>query len=332
MEGQATEQPQAPQAPLTPADAVSAALDRDEPEFQKAQERANKPSFDEDDGKPEAKAEDSPKEEDKPEEKGEEDEISLDLDAPLIETKYKIEGGEDKVEKLSIKQLQQGFMRQQDYQRKTQELAKQREGLTNEIDGKTKPVIEGYEKNLTVLRQAVMAAIAPELQGVNLVQLAQEDPSAYVQKQARLQQVGQLFQSIDSELHKVAQAKAQEATLAKQQAIQSAVETLQRDIPDWGSEKYQDLMKYGIDLGYSPQEMQENIDPRMFKLLDVAKKYDALQKAKPEVEKKVAKVPKLLKAGTDDKNVKADHAQEKWSRLQKDKSPEAAASVIYDMI
>lgn len=334
-QGQVTEQPG------NAVDAISAVLEREEPEFQKAQDRANNPVLEDDppesEAKPEDKAED--KTEGKPETQEDsgaeqsEEEVSLDLDAPIIETKYKVEGGEDKVEKLSIKQLQQGFMRQQDYQRKTAELAKQREALQTEIEAKTKPAIENYEKHLTVMRQAVLAALAPELQGVNLVQLAQEDPAGYVTKQARLQQIGQLFQSIDSQLSKVQQAKAQEATLAKTKAIQEAVETLQRDIPDWGAEKYQELMKFGVEsFDFTPQEIQETIDPRMFKLLDVARKYDALQKAKPEVEKKVAKVPKVLKPGTSDKNDKADRASEKWSRLNKDRSPEAAASVIYDMI
>lgn len=336
VQGQATQQPQVQQPALSPVDAVAAALDRDEPAFQKAQQRANSPAFDEDEKqeKPEPSTEQKAEQPEKQEavEQEEQEEISLDLEAPLFETKYKGDGGEDKLEKLSIKQLQSGYMMQRDYQRKTAELAKQREALQKEVEAKTKPALETYEKNLTVLKQAVMAAVAPELQGVNLMQLASEDPAAYVQKQARLQQVGQLMQHIESELTKSTQAKAQQEQLAKTEKIQSAVETLQRDIPGWGDQKYQELMKYGVDLGYTPQEMAETIDARMFKLLDVAKKYSELQKAKPEVEKKVVNLPKVVKPGTADKNDKADRAQEKWNRLKKEGSRDAAASVIYDML
>jgi hypothetical protein len=332
VQGQATQQPEVQQAPRNALEAVSAALDRDEPEFQKAQERANKPGFDEETPKTEQKAEPEKPKEQEVVEQEQEEEITLDLDAPLIETKYKGDGGDDKVEKLSIKQLQSGYMMQRDYQRKTQELAKQREALAKEIESKTKPVLETYEKNLTVMQQALMAAVAPELQGVNLMQLAQDDPAAYVQKKARLDQVGQLYQHINSELTKAQQAKAQQEQLEKQQKIQSAVETLQTTYPDWHNGKYQELMKYGVDFGYTPQEMAEVIDPRVFKLLDAAKKYESLQKAKPEMEKKVVTLPKVLKPGTADKNDKADRTQEKWARLKKEGSREAAASVIYDML
>ena len=131
---------------------------------------------------------------------------------------------------------------------------------------------------------------------------------------------------------KAQQAKLQEENGRKQAQLKKARDELTEAFPDWDNGKYQELMKFGVEVGYTPQEVAEIIDPRVFKLLDVAKKYDALQKAKPEVEKKLVKVPKVVKPGTTDKNEKADRAEEKWKRLNKEKSVEAAASIIYDMI
>jgi hypothetical protein len=91
-------------------------------------------------------------------------------------------------------------------------------------------------------------------------------------------------------------------------------------------------MTYGTNHGYSPKEMAETYDPRVFKLLEVAKKYEAFQKAKPEVDKKVASIPKVVKPGTSDKDSKQDRVQEKFARLKKDGSRESAASFIQELL
>jgi hypothetical protein len=332
--------PQQPKAPQTAFEHIEAALEREEPEFQKAQELANDPTkrFEKEPVKETKESAKEPAKEAAKEEKNEakkENEepetFEIDEEAPIFETKYKADDG-DKVEKLSLKQLKSGFMMQKDYQRKTAELARQKEALTKDIETKSKEAVGSYEKQLQVLRSSLLAIAAPDLQGVDLVKLSVEDPTAYVQKKARLEQVGSYLQHVNSELAKVEQAKAQEASQAKQKQIQEAIETLQRDVPDWGPQKYQELMKYGTEHGYSPQEMAETVDPRVFKLLEVAKKYEAFQKAKPEVDKKVASVPKVIKPGTADKSEKQDRLQEKWSRLKKDNSRESAASLIQEML
>jgi hypothetical protein len=327
--GQATPQPK------TAFDHVAAALEREEPQFQKEQERANKPEtkFEEPEKKPEAK--EPPKEPEAKETKAPanepEETLEIDEEAPLFETKYKAEDGE-KVEKLSLKQLRSGYMMQRDYQRKTAELARQKEALSKDIETKSKEAVGQYEQQLTVLRSSLLAIAAPDLQGVDLVKLSVEDPAQYVQKKARLEQIGTYLQHVNSELQKVEQAKAQEVSQSRQKAVQEAIETLQRDIPDWGPQKYQELMTYGTNHGYSPKEMAETYDPRVFKLLEVAKKYEAFQKAKPEVDKKVASIPKVVKPGTSDKDSKQDRVQEKWSRLKKDNSRESAASLIQEFL
>jgi hypothetical protein len=330
--GQAVAQP-------SPIEAVSAALEAEAPAFEKAQKEAQYPSERIPDDEPK-EAKEPAKEPEQAESKApeaeesgesEEESIELDFETPLIETKYKTDDGE-KVEKLSIKQLRDGFMMQKDYQRKTAELARMRESLPQEIESKVKPVVESYEQNLRVMQAAVLAAAAPEINNVNWAQLAVEDPAAYVAKKARADQIAAVFQHVNGELGKLEQAKLQEKQQAKAKAIQSATETLQRDIPDWSPQKYQELMKFGQDVGYTPQEIAEIHDPRIFKLLDVAKRYDSIQKAKPEMTKKVSTVPKLIKAGSTDKTGKADQIQEKWKALNKSKSIEAAASVIHDMI
>jgi hypothetical protein len=331
--GQATQQPK---APVTAFDHVAAALEREEPQFQKEQERASNPEkkFEEPEKKepekkPEAK-EAAPKEKE-PEKPEAEETLEIDEDAPLFETKYKAEEGE-KVEKLSLKQLRSGYMMQRDYQRKTAELARQKEALSKDIETKSKEAVGAYEQQLTVLRSSLLAIAAPDLQGVDLVKLSVEDPAQYVQKKARLEQIGTYLQHVNSELQKVEQTKAQEVSQSRQKAVQEAIETLQRDIPDWGPQKYQELMSYGTNHGYSPKEMAETYDPRVFKLLEVAKKYEAFQKAKPEVDKKVASIPKVVKPGTSDKDSKQDRVQEKFARLKKDGSRESAASFIQELL
>jgi hypothetical protein len=335
-QGQAPAQPATPQSPQ---DYVAAALEADEPRFAREQDKANHPEKrheDEDKEQPEAKEPEatdsgSTKEEEKQTEQ-EEETVELDLDAPLVEVKLKTDKGEE-TRKLSINELRKGHMMQADYQRKTAELARAREAMMQEVEAKHKPALESYEKNLHQLQAAVIAAAAPELQNVNWQQLAAENPAEYVAKKARAEQIGQTLQHIRGEMARIEQAKAQEVSQSKQKAIQEARETLERDIPGWNTEKYQNLMKFGVEKGFAPEVIAETYDPLIFKLLDTAQRYEALQKAKPEVEKKVAKAPKVLKPGTSDaKDPKADRVDESWSRLKKEQSREAAADYIKNFL
>lgn len=252
----------------------------------------------------------------------------------LIEITVKGEGGEDVVEKVTLQQLQSGYMMQKDYQRKTAEIARQRETLQNEIKSQVEPVLQRYENNLNVMQQAVLQAIGPELQNVNWKELAVEDPAKYVELTAQANHIGQILNTIAAEQQKIADQKEQQRQQELAKAIPEAVATLERDIPGWNNTLYQNLLKTGVDAyGFSPKEIGEVYDARMIKVLHDAHKYRELQKAKPNVDKKVVNAPKVLKPGAPiSRNDGNAVVKEKIKQVRKTGRVEDAAAAFNSII
>lgn len=221
--------------------------------------------------------------------------IEIDPDAKLFEVELTVEGGEKKSEKLSLNDLKAQRMMQSDYQRKTAELARQREDVQVQIR-------QGIEKTQTEYMQALQAqealiwnAVAPDLQKVDWDKLAVEDPAQFVQMSNRATKVQQTIQAIRAEQQKLV---SQEQEYRKNVLAPKANEELRRDIPNWDLNLYQGLLKTAIsDYGFKPEEVNEVVDPRMMKVLHDAFQYRKLKSEKTIADKKVVEKPKTLKPG-----------------------------------
>lgn len=231
-----------------------------------------------------------------------EEEIQLDLDAKMFEVEEMREGGVKEKVKYSAKELMSQRMMQADYQRKTAELAREREAVRELVKQQTEPVLKQYQEKLNTYEQMLWQAAAPELHGVNLDELAVKNPAEW----ARISQLGNRFtyamQAIQQERQNLILAQQQQQQEAQQQLIQKSLAILKSDIPNWSEETYSQIRKGGVEnYGYSMEEVNQVVDARAIKVLHDALKYRELQKAKPSVEKKVVNVPKVLKPGSTDK-------------------------------
>jgi len=227
--------------------------------------------------------------------------IELDPDAKLFEVEETREGGVKEKVKYSLSELKAQRMMQADYQRKTAELARAREEAQAQIRQQIDPVVKQYQDKLQTYESAVWQALAPEVQGVNLDQLARENPAEWAAKMQRIQSLQTTLQAIEMEKNNLSQAQVQRQQEAQMQQIQKAREVLQTEIPGWNDEVYRSVLKTGLDYGYSAPEVNAVTDPRAIKVLHDAMKYRALQSAKPQVEKKVVSVPKVVKPGSSEK-------------------------------
>jgi hypothetical protein len=323
-EGQAQEQPDSEESNLA---ALAGILGKDDEEEEGA-EGEKKPEGEE----AEAKGEEGTEAE--PEKKADESTIDLDPDAPIFELTVKEEGGKDIAKKVSLKDLQAGYMMQADYQRKTQEIAKQRQDVERTVKEKTEPVIQNYERQLQTLSQVVAQIAAPELQNVNWVQLAQTDPAKYVALQSRAQQVSNITQAIAAEQQKLGTQKTQEMQQARERAANEAVETLKTKIPGWNNDKYRSILEGSIEkYGFKSEEVTQVTDSRIIEVLNDALEYQRLKSAKPIVDKKVVSIPKVVRPGSPDKDGQiADRKKAAITKLRKSGDVEHAAEALFNMI
>lgn len=311
--GQATEQP------VSIVDQFKAVLN---PEAPKPDAPADEPQAQE----PDADVEEVTPEPDAPV-------LEIDPDAPNFEVRVKGEGGVEETKKVSLAELEKGFMMQADYQRKTAELARQREALHKEVEEKVKPAVEKYEGNLRLLQQYAVNLAGQELNGVNWQQLSREDPAEFVRLSARQNEIKQLFDYSQQELQKLDAERNAKFNEERDKAAKVAVETLQDPvggIPNWSNSLYEKVLKTATDhYGFKFEEVGNVTDPRMIRVLHDADKYIELQKAKPLVDKKVAAIPKVVRPGNAERSDQtAQDSKDLMKRLKQSGKVSDAAAMI----
>lgn len=230
--------------------------------------------------------------------------------------KLKYKGEElEKEEPEVIELAQKGW----DYTQKSQALAKEREELHSSIQKQVEPKLKEYDEKLQTYERAVWQALAPEVNGTDWNALARDNPAEWAQKMQQVTNVNNVLQAVQRERQQLA-AQAQEAAQKQmQKQIREAQEILQNEIPSWSNDLYSKILKNGEEYGYKAEELSQIADPRAIKVLHDAMQYRALKKAKPQVEKKVVDVPKVVKPGTGQRpgDPKAEKWNEAMSRLKK---------------
>lgn len=186
----------------------------------------------------------------------EDDDLEEDLDG------LKVRGKKDAIEKLKAERLMQ-----QDYTRKTQEVAESRKQAQAERESfeAERQVHMHNMHEVTAIR-----AIEMQLQNfaqVNWQQLADQDPVQAMkldhQMRALQSQREQLRASVSQRHEQFTQAQQQEA--ARQLAEGQKV--LQRDIPGWGPELASKLSSFALANGYTEREVQAIRSPAMVRSL-----------------------------------------------------------------
>ncbi len=250
--------------------------------------------------------------------------IEIDPDEALFEQQID-DGGKKVTQKLSLKELQQGYLRQSDYTKKTQELAKQRAEAQEQVRQATQTSLQQYSERLNQFQTALVKTVAPELANVDWNKLAAEDAFEYVRLSNRANQINQVLQAIENEKKTVKATLEEQEKKVNAEKWSKSVEILQQDIPEWGEPVAKRLAKAAQDAGFTSDEVAQWNDHRLIKLAHKAAMYDDLQTKqatqKELVAKKIALVPKVLKPGAKPTSTPVGEAMKK---LQKSGKPEDA--------
>lgn len=253
-----------------------------------AQEAPEEPQ--EQEAEPEAEEqEEAPQEEEAP--PNWEDVKALKLKVPLKN------GAEEKDADVTIDELRLGYMRQDDYQRKTQEVSKAKQAAQQEAMQAVAQLQAQNVQELKTMEAWIAQVAAPEMQGVNWNTLATSDPAEFVRLSHRANQLQALKQQVGQKLQQAEQQRMQQSEAQRAQALEQAQSQLATDIPNWDASLQQALVKSGRDYGFSDDELAKIDDPRFVKVLHAAHQWAALQAKGPIAEKKVSVVPKILKSG-----------------------------------
>ena len=227
-------------------------------------------------------------------EDGESDEVEEQEEKP----RYKVKVSGEEME-VSLDELINGYQREADYTKKTQSLAEQRRALEAEQSAvqEAKVLREDYIGKLTALEKAL--SIPP----VNLEQLKKTDPQQYAFKVAEKMERDQQLQIVKAERQKQEQMAAQEQQRIMQQTLQLEAQKLAQALPEYadpekGESIRKEIRSMAKAIGYSDEELSAVYDSRAVLALWKAAQYDKMMSKQPQVAKKVAEAPKMLKSGT----------------------------------
>ncbi len=165
------------------------------------------------------------------------------------------------------KALKGDFLMQQDYTRKTQELAEQRRTFQQER--------EQYGQ----LSQAELAAQAQvytidsalkEYQQIDWRTWQDTDPAAASKAFTEYQLLKDQRQGAMGQYANAQQQRTLQEQRESAERMQQGAEVLKREIPGWGEDKAKALLDFGHQLGFSRQELNEIDDPRVIVALHYA--------------------------------------------------------------
>jgi hypothetical protein len=287
----------------------------------------------------ESSDEEQPQEQEISEETETQDEVSeqdVSQDEEQIETqekqdstyKVKVAGQEFDV---TLDELRNGYSRDADYRRKTEELSNERKSFQSQSEKQR----QDYSQKLNEMNQLLSNAqqeLNSEISSSDLEALYDEDPAQAAKIEHRLRRKQEKL------------ASALQKTQSEQKAqfdgyLQMERTKLVNKIPDFAdpgkaSNLKNNMRSHLAKYGFNDSEIAQVYDHRILMLVNDAMKFGNLQKAKPNIAKKISKPSRTFSSGIkQDKNdVRSKISREKFSRLKKSGSMKAAQDVFLDMI
>ena len=205
---------------------------------------------------------------------------------------------------VTLGELVKGYQRQQDYTRKTQELAEQKkaleEGLTQRKQLSERALQTENEINALSARHR---SIVESLSQKDWQELRVNDPAQYAAIVADLQLIERQIEGKQKEKSAIEYHDEQEAIAAHKQKVAEGEKRLTSRIPEWSDPVKREALQTQIlgyleGLGYERSKLANLADPVAVEIAYNAMKYQEMMGSKKTLAaKKVTAAPKMLKPG-----------------------------------
>ncbi len=242
--------------------------------------------------------------------------------------KVKVAGQEFEV---TLDELRNGYSRDADYRRKTEELSNDRKNFHSQSEKQRQDYSQKL-KEVNELMSIAQEQLNTEISSADLEALYDEDPAQAARIEHRLRKKQEKLNS--------AFQKAQSEQKAQFDGyLQSEKTKLVNNIPDFADPSKASTLKNNMrshlaKYGFNDSEIAQVYDHRILMLVNDAMKFGNLQKAKPNIAKKISKPSRVFKSGIkkDKSDYQSKASREKFSRLRKTGKLQDAQSVFLDMI
>jgi len=268
-------------------------------------------------------------------EASEDDDEAEEVEEPQQTYKVKAAGEEKEV---TLEELMQGYQLGADYTKKTQEVAELRKA--NEAERlaiqQAAQLRDDYAHRLQALQQ-YMADAETGISSSELADLKENDPVGYAVKVAEITERKEQLTKLKAEQDRIAKEQQAEYVRNMNAYIAEEAKKLSQHLPEFsdmkkGEQIKNEIRSYLKSFGYTDQDLSQVVDHRQILIAIKAKRYDDMQKSKPNVKKKVAQAPKMVKSGTKVKAGNRDITKQQMDRLRKTGSKQDAAILFENFI
>jgi len=261
----------------------------------------------------------------------EDEHTDVEEEAPQLQTfTVKVDGQEVEV---TQEELINGYSRQQDYTRKTQELSQQRK------------TIEQQQAELTQ-RDAIYSQLLPKMEAQlkgglgeepDWQRLYEDDPVGYVREKQLWDEQKQKLEAVQAEQQRLQQESFAEQQKIIQQQVEEGQTKLLEVIPEWqnqevASKEKAEIANYATNvLGYTQEEINSVYDWRA--LLGLRKAWLSDKIAETVKKKPTQKAPaRVARPGTTNKRKTVNSAKKAKQRLAQTGKVQDAAKVFEQLL
>lgn len=199
-----------------------------------------------------------------------------------------------KEQTVTLDELRNGYQRQQDYTRKTQELSEQRRQAEAHLQ-KLEEEQTRYAQAVNQLTSQLQQQVAED-QKVDWPSLLESDPIEYLkQKQKAEERQVALYQAQRQQQAALHQQQEKQAE-AYQTYLESQRSELLNKLPEWkdsakAESERNELRQFMAKQGYSDQEINSIVDHRQVLMIRNAMQYEKLMAGKQDAVKRVQNIP-----------------------------------------
>ena len=228
-------------------------------------------------------------------------------------------------------ELIQGYQRNADYTRKTQELAAEKQQTSDFVE-RSKKDVETKIAKLDQLNQAAQVQLQQEYAQVDFEKLYDEDPVEAARLEHKMRKKNEQLQQVQQQTQQL-QMEEFNKYLQEQQK-QLTIKLPELNHPQNGLQFKKQMRDYLSSQGFNDQEIDSVYDHRYVMLVRDAMSYRNLQAAKPQIKKKAINAPKIVKGGVSKSKGQqaAEAKRQQLSRLKKSGKVADAAKIFRSLV
>lgn len=193
------------------------------------------------------------------------------------------------------KKISDRFIHHADYTRKTQDVAEMRRALSAEKEAVQ--LERAFDKAVETERKQ-LALIDSQIEQYKKLNWLELEPQQALQARAQYDQLKEMRADMDSSISAKRKDFDGKIKQASEEAIQAGNKYIEQKIKGFDETQKKEIFSYGLNEGYTRDELDRIVDPRIVVTLWKAKQWDSLQASKGQVLNKAAQAAPVIKPGS----------------------------------